>query len=268
MTDLSKKLFHEGDIRRYLKLEYNIDDYDKLSEEQKAYYTKLFNERYNDKGSENDRRRARAQLLFRLHYILSERFGKDIQKVGEKYKGYKRDVVLDKIIPTYLELVDLRNTSITIKSLKMKAALEGDAESLTKLTEAEANIEKEVKQILQREQDKVDKLIEKQNAGIKLNQSELDTISDFDEFKSLYDLLTVFNFDDDLERDDYRQRIIDFYTKFKSDSRMSNNTNLLLEHYTSVLFSDIARARQLNIGENQEIPDITQNIVTPEIMQK
>lgn len=268
MTDLSKKLFHEGDIRRYLKLEHDIDNYDELSEEQKAYYTKLFNERYNDKGSENDRRRARAQLLFRLHYILSERFGKDIQKVGEKYKGYKRDVVLDKIISTYLELVNLQNTAITVKTLKMKAALEGDAESLTKLTEAEANIEKEVKQILQREQDKVDKLIEKQNAGIKLSQSELDTISDFEEFKNLYDLLTVFNFDDDLERTNYRQRIIDFYTKFKSDSRMSNNTNLLLEHYTSVLFSDIARARQLNIGENQEIPDITQNIVTPEIMQK
>lgn len=204
--------------------------------------------------------------MFKLHYLLSGKYGSAIQKTGEKYKGYKRDVVLDKFEVIYDHIVNLRNELSSLSAIRTAAELNNDVDAVLKADSMIEETQKKLDGILEKEQKKVEKLVEKQEAGIELSESEQDAINDFAEFKELYTLLNVFEFTDQEERASFKQSVLDFYSKFNSDKRMSNNTAVLLTHYTNLIFNEIHRTRQNPVGFVKEERGLTENPFTDDIV--
>lgn len=237
--DLLDENFIDINVQRYAKFKYNIDNYDQLSD---AYKELLQSEFLN--WQRTNKRDARIKLLSDIHYRLSGRFGKQIETVGKDYVGYSPAYLLDWFGDKFYNV--LQNTLYEITEIqKKKASLEPteeNQEEILKLTQEETARWNAIQKAKEDRIEKQNKLIEKRDSGIELDEKEQAYLDSTPEFLELYELLTTIEFDSDESRVAYRERVKNYYEKYNLSKRLTDHFVLPLFHYISLLHGQFVQS--------------------------
>ena len=214
--------FPQTNVRHFAKWKYNVN-YDELSESHKEMITNEFNSTFVS-GSDIDKLRN----IREIHYALTGRFSKDIEKIKKTYKDYKVD-------PHYLNdsylNIEMREQNLGLINMAI-AALESKLEKEGSLNEEEQS---------QLELFKYQKdLVENEELLIRFESSlSEEGEKEIGKWRNSIEL-------SDVERSRFRDSVRNYYSKIKADKVISPYEGVMLSMY---LESESAPARSWDFTE-------------------